>query len=58
MSKRYKLKLFNEVKTIPEWVEIFPYLWGRDFADPKWGFEEVVEPHLTEQPKERIEVEL
>jgi len=41
MSKRYKL--LNEVKTIPEWVRIFPYLWGMDFADPKFGFEEVKE---------------
>ena len=37
--KQYRL--LGEVKTIPEWVAIFPYMWGRDFADKKYGFEEV-----------------
>lgn len=39
-TKRYRL--LDTVKTIPEWCAIFPFMWGRDFADDGYGFEEVL----------------
>lgn len=41
MTKRYRL--LGKENTIEYWCNEFPFMWGRDFADPKYGFEEVKE---------------
>lgn len=38
-----KYRHLGQEKTNPEWCLIFPYMLGRNFEDPKYGFE-VVEP--------------
>ena len=48
--KRYRL--LGEEKTIPEWVELFPYLWGKDLM--KYNFVEVLP--VSEPVPDKIEV--
>jgi hypothetical protein len=40
--KRYRL--YGEEKTIDEWIDILPFMRGKDFSDSKYRFEEILPP--------------